>query len=130
MYVSEHTRSASCMLRNIQEALPACSGTYWHATMAPPSFGNKQLVVTMVIAAYWGNDFLRRQKGKIYEATASGCAFNLRSISGPRKGNKMGKAWHIKSTLPTIEQYLDRKCTCPCGYKHAEASGRNTAHTG
>ena len=74
--------------------------------------------------------FLCRQKGKVYEATASGCAFNLRAIAGPLRGNKMSKAWHVKSSIPTIAHYLDRSCSCPPNYQHAPTEGQNTAHSG
>ena len=83
---------------------------------------------------YWESpqvqEFLIRQKGKFHEATASGCAFNLRAIAGPNRGKLMSKAWHIKSTLPTVEKYLDRPCSCSPTYKHASAEGQNTAHSG
>ena len=66
---------------------------------------------------YWQSpqvlDFLRREKGEIYQATATGCAFNLRAIAGKDKGRLMSKAWHVKSTLPTLAKYLDRSCSCP-----------------
>ena len=83
---------------------------------------------------YWNSaqvlDFLRREKGEIFEATATGCAFNLRAIAGKDKGRKMLKAWHVKSTLPTLAKYLDRSCSCPITYVHAKAEGQNTTHSG
>ena len=83
---------------------------------------------------YWNSphvqEFLSRQKGKVFEATATGCAFNLRAIAGPLKGKKMSKSWHIKSSIPTIEKYLNRSCSCPPNYEHAPTEGQNTAHSG
>ena len=66
----------------------------------------------------------------IFEATATGCEFGLRAISGKEKGMPMSKAWHIKGTLPTITDYLHRTCQCRCRTVHATASGADTAHTG
>ena len=83
---------------------------------------------------YWQSpqvlDFLNRQKGEIYQATATGCAFNLRAVAGKDKGRRMSKAWHVKSTLPLVEHFLDRSCNCPPGYVHAKAEGQNTVHSG
>ena len=69
-------------------------------------------------------------KGKLYQAIASGCAFNLRAIAGPRKGKLMAKKWLVKSLLPNVEEFLDRPCSCPPEYQHASAEGQNTAHSG
>ena len=83
---------------------------------------------------YWDSpqvvEFLKRQRVKVFEATATGCAWNLRAIAGHDKGHVMSKAWHIKSTLPLVEEYLHRDCCCPPGTYHAQAKGPNTAHTG
>ena len=83
---------------------------------------------------YWDSplvlDFLRGEKVPIFEATAVGCAFNLRAIAGRDRGLPMSKAWHVKSTLPTVAHYLDRCCTCPPKTVHATAEGENAAHTG
>ena len=66
----------------------------------------------------------------MFEATATGCAFNLRAIYGSDRGHVMSKAWHIKTTIPWVEQYLHRDCCCPPGTYHAQAKGRNTVVTG
>ena len=83
---------------------------------------------------YWDSpqvvEFLNRQKGKVFEATTTGCAFNLRALYGRDKGKPMSKAWHIKGAIPLIPKYLERGCTCPPGTIHAQAKGQNTAHTG
>ena len=74
--------------------------------------------------------FFSTRKGKKIEATATGCAFNLRAIAGSDRGRPMSKAWHVKSTLPLVARYLDRCCTCPPHTVHAQAKGPNTTHTG
>ena len=83
---------------------------------------------------YWDSpfvkDFLRRQNGNVYEATACGCAFDLRAIAGPYRGYLMSKAWHIKSTMPNLAEFLDRPCHCSPDSIHAYAEGQNTAHSG
>ena len=83
---------------------------------------------------YWDSpfvlEFLNRQTGDVYEATANGCAFNLRAIAGPYRGCLMSKCWHVKSTLPNLTEFLDRPCSCSPNYKHAHAEGQNTAHSG
>ena len=83
---------------------------------------------------YWQSpqvlDFLRRQKSQVYEATATGCAFNLRAKYGKEKGRKMNKAWHVKSSMSNVAEFLDRSCTCPSNYVHAKAEGQNTVITG
>ena len=83
---------------------------------------------------YWDSpfvrDFLDRQQGDVYEATAKGCAFNLRAIAGPHRGVLMSKAWHVKSTLPNLTEFLDRPCRCGQNTIHAHAEGQNTVHSG
>ena len=83
---------------------------------------------------YWQSpqvlDFLRRQRGEVYQATATGCAFNLKASSGIDRGQRMSKAWHIKSSLSNIAEFLDRSCSCPPKYVHAKAEGSNTVKTG
>ena len=66
----------------------------------------------------------------IYIAKATGCAFNLTAIAGPLRQHPMSKSWFVKGTLPTIEKYLDKSCTCSPDVRHAPAEGANTAHSG
>ena len=84
--------------------------------------------------SYWESpqveQFLRTQRGTTFEATATGCAFGLRAISGPLRNHPMSKAWHVKGTSPTTAEYLNRNCQCESNIKHAPTSGANTAHTG
>ena len=84
--------------------------------------------------SYWDTsfvqNFLNRQKVKIFDATATGCAFNLRAIDAKERGTLMSKQWHIKSTVPDVSKYLDRPCVCHEDYVHAQAKGQNTAHSG
>ena len=83
---------------------------------------------------YWQSpqvlDFLARQKGQVFEATATGCAFGLIAKHGKDKGRRMSKAWHVKSTVPELRDFLDRSCSCPSNYRHAPAEGQNTAESG
>ena len=85
---------------------------------------------------YWESpqvkEFIDRQlvKGNLHQAVASGCAFNLRAIAGPRKGKLMSKKWLIKTSLPNVDKFLERPCSCPPEYQHASAEGQNTAHSG
>ena len=83
---------------------------------------------------YWHSpqvlEFLSRQKGEVYEATAKGCAFNLRAAKGKDKGRLMSKAWHIKTSMSNVAEFLDRPCSCPPKSVHAKAEGQNTVVTG
>ena len=83
---------------------------------------------------YWKSpqvlDFLRQEKGEIFQATARGCAFGLRAIAGEDRGRLMSKAWHIKSTMPKLPEYLERSCSYSSKYIHGKAAGQNTAHSG
>ena len=54
----------------------------------------------------------------------------LQRDNDANKGQKMSKAWHVKSTLPPIAKFLDRSCSCPPKYVHAKAEGQNTVKTG
>ena len=46
------------------------------------------------------------------------------------RSKPMSKSWYVKGTLPTIEEFLDRKCQCEPNIIHAPAEGANTAHSG
>ena len=70
------------------------------------------------------------QDGRVYQATATGCAFGLRAMYGPMKSYPMSKAWLIKGNLPLIPNYLHKSCRCEPQTKHAPASGANTEGTG
>ena len=82
---------------------------------------------------YWDvphvRDFLGRQK-EVFDATAAGCAFNLRAIDSRDCGRLMSKSWHIKTNVKCVREYLHRPCSCPSNYKHAQAQGQNTAWSG
>ena len=75
-------------------------------------------------------EFLEKVGSPIYQAKATGCAFNLRAAFGPDAGVLMKRAWQIVGNIDLIPQMLDRPCTCPEGTEHAVAEGRNTEHTG
>ena len=75
-------------------------------------------------------EFFDKIGSPIYQARATGCAFNLRAAYGQEAGQLMGRAWLIKGNIDLIPQMLDRPCTCPKGTQHAVAVGRNTEHTG
>ena len=83
---------------------------------------------------YWNTpmvkQFLKAEKGKVYNATATGCAFGSKAIAGKDKGKPMSKAWQIEGNLPALPDYLERNCACPRSTVHAQAAGANTAHTG
>ena len=84
--------------------------------------------------AYWETplvrEFFEKVGSPIYQAKATGCAFNLRAAYGQDAGLLMKRAWQIKGNIDLIPQMLDRSCTCPEGTEHALAEGKNTEHTG
>ena len=88
------------------------------------------MAIEMRVLAKPASNRFPRSTGQVYESTATGCAFNLVAKHGKDKGRKMSKAWHVKSTLPEVTDFLHRSCSCPPNYRHALVEGQNIVESG
>ena len=57
-----------------------------------------------------------------------GCAFELKILKGKYEGHYLAKDWAIHSTLPELDQALERRC--PGGHLHREITGHATNVSG